>query len=709
MQQLFNFCGQQWTSVPALVRFFVLVVSTVADPRNTTHPLSAAHFRQTFALFQSVRKLYPDGSAWYELPPLAHACTVLFEASIARSHVAEAHTLRPMWSEFKMQQGKMTTMKLLTLTERGWLVTNVVPLRGRHALPAVTVSSGSRSASASKPSRRIAADKADSLERSAMVVRDLLVLSPSAFHLVMAELLVVRDDIFSQYLGRTRAELFGIFDVAVTVDASSNALQPSFNSAQAAEVYYVPITSKDMSLLDSRAMQTVTRLCLSRAMDQSLSATNRSAAVTQFVESPATSHAEVIELLKNLQARVAFKIDSERAAEKEDKKQEGATSMSLAESSSDVIVDDAAELLIEAMILRVFSTDSAWFILAHLLSPDVIASSPQRTTGAILTNLRLWAPIDRTVAVLRILLEPRRRRAITLFLHKQILRLLFECMDANEQARLLWKTEWSQRNDAATRMAPDVLHEVIKMCVTALNGSSSGKSALAWSVVEELVADCATREIDPATLMLLFVTWQPASPALDSTGQLAANAVFLSTLIRSVQPARKRLAGMEDPASFGHFHSQLVAEPQVILGGQHESAASIQVCSRFSSLMNKLSAVTKHSYLRLLSRLQQFVFSASMAGVPDDCALQAIERLLLEVSVASEPSAASFAQYVDVELDSVSQFSLQILPRLFAGLSLQVLTRAWIEKSKSDPQYSFQRFSKDHHTPFVCATPLVHC
>lgn len=703
VQALLTFCGKQWTAVPVLVRFFETIVATVADPRALANPLAAPHFKQTFTLFQSVRALYADGSAWYELPPLARACSVLFESAVARSNIAVATTLRPVWTEMQMHKGKISSLAALTLQERGWLVAQVVPLRGRHALPG--------SASSPKPAR-MAADKADSSERSAIVLRDLLALSPSAFHAVWQALLTLRDDIFSQYLGRTRAALFGIFDPAATWDAASNSLQPSFDASQGATVHCVALQSKDLSALDAKAMQTFTRLCLRNAMNQSLSATVRSAAITQFVESPATSHADVIELLKDLQARVAFKIKSEKKASAtgkgEESKEESKSAAEGPSSSSGQVVDDAADLLLESVILKVFSIDGCWFVLSYLLRPDVIANSPQRTTASILTNLRLWAPIDRTVAVLRILLEPRRRRAISLFLQKQILRLLFECMDSNEAARQLFQAEWQQRNEADTRMSADVMHEVIKMCVAALSSGTSGKSALAWSVVEDLVADSASREIDPATLLLLFVSWVPASPPLDSTGQIARNGGSLANLVRTIQPVRKWVAGVEDPTSFGAFHSKLTAEaPAWFAAGQAESASSAQACKRFAALMHKLSEVSSHPFLRVLARIQQFAFSAAMSGCEDELAIKQVERLMIEACNAEStaPSAAAAAagssgaksgaataQYVGVELDSVSQYSLQILPRLFAGLSLQVLTRRWLEMCKAEPQSSFASF-----------------
>ena len=259
VQALLAFCGPQWTAVPTLVRFFETVVSTVANPQLASNPLAAAQYQQTFTLFQSVRKLYPEGSAWYELPPLARACSVLFETAVARSNIAAAATLRPVWTEMQMHKGKISSMSSLSLSERGWLVARIVRLRGRHALPG--------SASMSKPAR-MAADKADSSERSATVLRDLLALSPSVFHHVWSALLAARDDIFSQYLGRTRAQLFGIFDSAATLDAATNTLQPSFDAAQGAAVHMVALESKDLSSLDARAMQTFTRLCLRNAMNQ---------------------------------------------------------------------------------------------------------------------------------------------------------------------------------------------------------------------------------------------------------------------------------------------------------------------------------------------------------------------------------------------------------------------------------------------------------
>lgn len=82
------------------------------------------------------------------------------------------------------------------------------------------------------------------------------------------------------------------------------------------------------------------------------------------------------------------------------------------------------------MILCAFQTDAAWFVLAYLLSPDVIATS-QRTTASLLTNLHSWVAMDKVVAVLRILLEPKRRWAIQVYLHKAILRMLLDTASAD--------------------------------------------------------------------------------------------------------------------------------------------------------------------------------------------------------------------------------------------------------------------------------------
>ncbi|KAJ3161925.1 hypothetical protein HDU88_007156 [Geranomyces variabilis] len=674
IERLIAFCGVRWTSVPMLVSFFDQVVSTVADSSLASHTLFPAHFNQTYTLFNTVRGLYPPGAAWYELAPLSQACSALFASAVHRCAGFEARALRTLWTQMYLHKGKIGTLSSLALPEIGYLVANVVPLRHAPML------SGRPNAT---KTQRILADKADTIERAATILRDLLALSPSAIHEVWSDLLGVRDDIFSSYLGKTRGELFGVFDEQMKVSGESDG---SKNVAMlppklAAEDVFFPLTSAQLATLTATAMQTFTQQLMQRAMNQKLPPAIRSEAITQFVQSPAASHLDVIALLRRLHALIAQR--TKRQAEKDAKEKQAteggqsqttgtsprqlgditvadtpAAAGALAQRSNpvkeDLPVDNAVDLLLESVILRVFDTDAAWFVLAFLLDPNTIASAPQRTTAKILTNLNLWAPVDRTVAVLRVLLEPRRRWAIRFFLHKQIMRTLFECSGKSPVARDLFLAEWQQRNRVGTEMPTDVRHDVVSMAVNTVNGRPDTQ-ALVWTVFEDLVAEAETREVDEDVLLLLF-------KPMRYTAQI-------SDLLRDTAPK-----GWEDPQSFGHFHLKL---RNVGTGPFDETR---ETRKRMETLMNKLSAVCRNPFVRVVAQLQQFLFCDAVAGMPDDESIERLHRMLVQAITVedaterlSHDAAVPVAVPRRVALDETSEWQLSVIPRLYASLSLQVL------------------------------------
>ncbi|KAJ3176688.1 hypothetical protein HDU87_004827 [Geranomyces variabilis] len=662
IQRLIIFCGERWTSVPMLVRFFDQVISTVADSSRALHPLFPAHYQQTYALFNTVRSLYPLEAAWYELAPLSRACSVLFASAVRQCAVLEARALRALWTEMYLHKGKISTLSSLALPEVGFLVSNIVPLLQAPTRP------GRPDAT---KSQRIMADKADTVERRAIMFRDLLALSPSAVHEVWSELLGVRDDIFSLYLDKTRGELFGVFDKHMKASGDSD---ESTNTATlppklAAEDVFFPLTSAQLTTLTVTAMQTFTRQLMQRAMNQMLPPLARTAAITQFVQSPAASHFDVIALLKKLHAVIAQrkKRQSETEAVEGGQPKADAASADAPLASfeisaqgpdragEDLPVDDAVDLLLESVILRVFDMDVTWFVLAFLLDPKTIASAPQRTTAQILTRLQLWAPVDRTVAVLRILLEPRRRWAIRFFLHKQILRTLFVCGDNSIAARELFLAEWQQRNRVGTEMPTDVRYDVVTMAVNAINERSE-KQALVWPIIEELVAESATREVDEDVLLLLF------TPMMHTPQ--------ISGLLRTSVPKE-----WEDPQSFGHFHLKLRgAESRAFVHEAHETR------KRMATLMHKLSTVCRNPFVRIVAQLQQFLFCDAAEGSPDDESIEQLHQMLVQATTVDDTTGAtSHSAAVSgtfprrVSLEETSDWQLSVIPRLYAGLSLQVL------------------------------------
>ncbi|KAJ3017253.1 hypothetical protein HKX48_003643 [Thoreauomyces humboldtii] len=664
MQQLILFCGVRWTEVPFLTSFFERVVASVRT--HATHQLIRQHFLHTYSLFNTIFGLYPrGGTAWYELPLIAEACSVMFEHAIRDRVDNIANALRPAWTEMRLHIGKIRTCGKLTLPQLGFFVANVVPLRDRQALIMQDRLDLTKT-------ECLQADKMDTAERSALLLRDLLALAPSAIHLVWSKLLSFRDDIFTSYLEKLQSDFSGVFEQLASTKIDAGVVTFSISSTQALS-------------LNAYAMHTYTRQAMSEAMNQTLPAATRSEAITRFVQSPAASHLDVIALLKKLQDIIAQRERKLKEAQeaKKNKAMEGLTTVAPsqtvpAQPEEIAVFDPHVDILLESVILRIFDTDATWFVLAFLLDPAVIASAPQRTTATILSNLKLWASVDRTVDVLRILLQPGRRSAITFFLHKQILRLLFDCSDNSAQARELFLTEWQQRNREGKEMAQDVRHEVVSLAIAGLDERRE-RQELAWSIMDDLVSETATREVDTTTLLLLFKpTWQPSwQPTNANDGDWNKRSVAISMLLRETQPPRLPTAGgFQSPLSFGHFHSLLCAEATVILrNGMPE------MCQRMAALMRRLSVVSQNRFVRIVAQLQQFLFSSTMEGMPDDESLDDLHRLLMENTINAASSSmlsnTSISAMKIAVLDDTSEWLLTVVPSLYAGLSLQVLLRAF--------------------------------
>ena len=188
------------------------------------------------------------------------------------------------------------------------------------------------------------------------------------------------------------------------------------NKKQAKAPFSLPgLTLAQVSTFNSKTMRAYTKICYNKAMTISNSASIRSMSVSNFVMSPGSSHNDVISLIKELSASIALgkeeaEKEKEREKEREKKKEKETKTETETETEKEkeeekketVVVDRSAELLLESVILSVFQTDAAWFVLEHLLSMEVIGGSNQRTTANILQNLKLWVPIEKIVAILKV-------------------------------------------------------------------------------------------------------------------------------------------------------------------------------------------------------------------------------------------------------------------------------------------------------------------
>ncbi len=587
-QALFAFARTQWTEVPRLVRFFDAMVGSLNDNRD--------HFEQTLALFENVQRSYPPKSLWFEIPSLSRACDRLFETAVRLQVSDAARRLRPLWIEVRQGQGRTPIANALTRSQVQFLITH---------LPKLDTA---------------VLDTSSLVERRCTSSRLLLEMTPSAAYVVTDTLIALRDDLLTTYTRKSRGELYGVFD-------------PSWSATplkdhDAKERPALPVAPKLWPNLNGVTMRAYTRDALEDAMNVARSPQARSASIALFVQSPASSHTEIIDLLRKLIAR-----PKERSEEPS---------------------DDARELLLETVILCVFQTDAAWFVLAFLLSPEVIAASP-RTTASILSNLHAWVPMDKAVSVLRVLLQPDRRWAIQTFLHKAILRLLF---DANlPEARALFTHEWTTRKD--TKLHPDVQHDMVKLAVSALASPDPDKATMAWKIVEEVAIHPA--EFGPTTVFLLLLpTWKPA---VSFQGQRSLDALL-----------RIAIPNSEVPDSFGLLHGKWLAEGLIPF-------ESPLVRDHLASLLRTIAAST-HPYLRTVATCAQFTLSPCAAGQDDEASLSQLEDLLLAASVhwkdpalAELPKPGTLSKTQPRSLAPEDDYFLQVAPKIFASLGLQVLTK----------------------------------
>ncbi len=171
--------------------------------------------------------------------------------------------------------------------------------------------------------------------------------------------------------------------------------------------------------------------------------------------------------------------------------------------------------------------------------------------------------MDKVVAVLRILLEPQRRWALQVFLHKAILRLLFEASSA--EARRLFAHEWAQRT--ALKMHADVVHEWVRLAVGRLASTDADKSQIAWTIAEEVGR--ARGEFAPTTVLLLLLpSWVPEQPFV---GQRMIEPLF-----------RVEVPNSEVVDSFGQLHSKWLAEPLLYFGAATVAPIHVEQRSRLA-------------------------------------------------------------------------------------------------------------------------------
>jgi hypothetical protein len=604
---LFRLAGSRWTEVPRLVNFLQGAVSSLDASYSAA---SVSHARQLHALLNSIRACYPAGSSWFEIVLVAQAYERLLEASIRLPLADVARAVYPVWMEIKMGL-RRTPISVLGAAKTAFLVSQLSTLN-TDALREVKDASDPPS------------------ERRAACARFLLEKTPSAAYIVVADLLSLRDDLLVTYVRKTRGELQGVFDPAPKV----------LSEAEARERAPIFVDSALWVKLNSPTMRAYTRDSLEEAMTPSRTPQSRSDAIARFVTSPASSHVEIIELLGKL-----TKLGEASAAA-------GGAAPAGDAAEPPSVDDPGRELLLETVILCVFQTDAAWFVLSYLLSPEVVKASQVRTTASILSNLHKWVPVEKVVAVLRVLLEPQRRWALRISLQKSIVRMLFEAA-SNADARAVFVHEWTSRDE--TRMHIDIVYEMVKLAVSALSGPDAPKLDIAWKIVSE-VARSQPGAFNAATLLLLLLpTFAPP------TGQYAA----IDGLLRIAVPPS------EVPDSFGFLHPKFLAEAPVCFSSDAVREKMIVELRSVATISGKQNA-----YLRIMATCKEFTLSR----LDDESSLERLQELVLGASVRwASPASHSWdfsKKLPPFALSPEDEYFLQVASRIYSFLALQSLSKA---------------------------------
>lgn len=161
-----------------------------------------------------------------------------------------------------------------------------------------------------------------------------------------------------------------------------------------------------------------------------------------------------------------------------------------------VLADQTLEpLFVEAITLRIFTLDSPWHILAHLLSAEVLHKRRQSTTASLLAHVEKHVPIYQTIQCLELLLAPSRRNVLGITLHKAILRMLFRTKTS--KSKELLQSEWDNI------LHKDVRHEFIILCLQAVLTSQESVD-WEWKILNN-VASSKTSLSKETSLKLLSI------------------------------------------------------------------------------------------------------------------------------------------------------------------------------------------------------------
>ena len=249
-----------------------------------------------------------------------------------------------------------------------------------------------------------------------------------------------------------------------------------------------------------------------------------------------------------------------------------------------------------------------------------------------------------------------------MFLHKSIIRMLFESASMHEGARNLFSKEWSNRKE----MHPDIIHDMVRLAVGALGDadSDSPKMRAAWEIIDE-VAQSEPDTFGPLTVMLLLL------PKFSPPPSSLAGLEPLDDLLRINVPNPTP----DVDESFGVMYQKFAApQTPISFSSSNERERMITVMRAVAKSSGSLSP-----FLRVMATLKEFTFSRFALGIDNDEALGAMQKLILAATIQWPPKAWTFptsgsdAEDVVFALAPEDDFFLQVASRMYASFGAQLI------------------------------------
>ena len=445
-------------------------------------------------------------------------------------------------------------------------------------------------------------------------VKLLLDISRSAIHLhaVQKFLILRRSDLITPFVADPAAKFEGVFAGELPENGvfGDSRDMPSFRWVDS-------LIQQATGRLRAKELSAIARCDLADMEDSRVGLERKGRHVARFLRSASTGLREHVGLQQKLRARLDANPD-----------------------------DGAASFLLEKVLHAAYNSDQKVWLLAHLLSPQSVATNPHRDTARIIERLFVEFSADAVVSVLRLLLSERRRGAVKVMVHRTIVRTLANIKRGTASGDTLLD-EWQLAKlpvTASNRLHPDVVVEMVKSARIGAfdeHASSNDNISALWTILEEAAADTDGVVPVSAKLELLDFSLQRLHVPVHQTLPLVEN----RRLVAAVEAARAAAydysrewtaVKVENPSSsasreLGHLFRLYGGETALYA---HEDDAENSTIQRVVLTLRTLcSSISTQLRAVVASGTPQGVLSDSSLGSLDAQKNVEVLRMLLIASV----------------------------------------------------------------------------